>query len=44
MSLSAIVVIADDRAIGKDNGLLCHLPADLKHSARARKHSGEPTA
>ena len=31
MSLSAIVVIADDRAIGKDNGLLCHLPADLKH-------------
>jgi dihydrofolate reductase len=31
MSLSAIVVIASDGAIGKDNGLLCHLPADLKH-------------
>ena len=31
MSLSAIVVIADDGAIGKNNGLLCHLPADLKH-------------
>lgn len=31
MELSAIVVIADDGAIGKDNGLLCHLPADLKH-------------
>lgn len=31
MSLSAIVAIADDGAIGKDNGLLCHLPADLKH-------------
>lgn len=31
MSLSAIVVIAEDGAIGKDNGLLCHLPADLKH-------------
>lgn len=31
MALSAIVVIADDGAIGKDNGLLCHLPADLKH-------------
>ena len=31
MALSAIVVIADDGAIGKDNGLLCPLPADLKH-------------
>lgn len=31
MPLSAIVVIADNGAIGKDNSLLCHLPADLKH-------------
>lgn len=31
MSLSAIVVIADNGAIGKNNDLLCHLPADLKH-------------
>ena len=31
MSLSAIVVIAENGAIGKDNDLLCHLPADLKH-------------
>lgn len=31
MPLSAIVVITDNGAIGKDNSLLCHLPADLKH-------------
>lgn len=31
MSLAAIVVIAENGAIGKDGGLLCHLPADLKH-------------
>jgi len=31
MALSAIVVIAEDGAIGKNNDLLCHLPADLKH-------------
>ncbi|MGM9802655.1 MAG: dihydrofolate reductase [Muribaculaceae bacterium] len=31
MSLSAIVVIAQNGAIGKNNDLLCHLPADLKH-------------
>lgn len=30
-NLSAIVVIAQDGAIGKNGGLLCHLPADLKH-------------
>jgi dihydrofolate reductase len=30
-NLSAIVVIANDRAIGKNGELLCHLPADLKH-------------
>lgn len=29
--LSAIVVIAQDGAIGRDGGLLCHLPADLRH-------------
>lgn len=31
MTLSAIVVIAENGAIGKNGGLLCHLPADLKH-------------
>lgn len=31
MSLAAIVVISENGAIGKDGGLLCHLPADLKH-------------
>lgn len=31
MTLSAIVVIAENGAIGKNDGLLCHLPADLKH-------------
>lgn len=31
MSLSAIVVIAENGAIGKNGDLLCHLPADLKH-------------
>lgn len=30
-NLSAIVVIAENSAIGKNNDLLCHLPADLKH-------------
>ena len=30
-NLSAIVVIAQDGAIGKNGELLCHLPADLKH-------------
>lgn len=29
--LSAIVVVTDDGAIGRDGDLLCHLPADLKH-------------
>src|SRR5574344_2079291 len=29
--LSAIVVIAENGAIGKNGDLLCHLPADLKH-------------
>ena len=28
--LSIIVALADDLAIGKDNGLLCHIPGDLK--------------
>lgn len=31
MTLSAIVVIAENGAIGKNGDLLCHLPADLKH-------------
>ena len=29
--LGAIVVIAENGAIGNKGGLLCHLPADLKH-------------
>ena len=29
--LGAIVVVADNWAIGKNGDLLCHLPADLKH-------------
>ena len=29
--LAAIVVVAEDGAIGRDGGLLCHLPADLRH-------------
>ncbi len=28
--LSIIVAVADNNGIGKDNGLLCHLPEDLK--------------
>jgi dihydrofolate reductase len=31
MTLSIIVAIAENNAIGKDNQLLWHLPADLKH-------------
>lgn len=30
-NLAAIVVVAQDGAIGRDGGLLCHLPADLRH-------------
>ena len=29
--LAAIVVVAQDGAIGRGGNLLCHLPADLKH-------------
>ncbi len=29
--LSLVVAIAENYAIGRDNDLLCHLPADLKH-------------
>lgn len=29
--IAAIVVMAQDGAIGRDGQLLCHLPADLKH-------------
>lgn len=31
MIVSIVVAIAEDNAIGKDNQLLWHLPADLKH-------------
>ena len=31
MNLAAIVVVAENGAIGKNGDLLCHLPADLKH-------------
>lgn len=31
MNLAAIVVVAENNAIGKNGDLLCHLPADLKH-------------
>lgn len=30
-NISAIVVVAQNGAIGRDGGLLCHLPADLRH-------------
>ena len=29
--ISAIVAMAENRVIGKDNALIWHLPADLKH-------------
>lgn len=29
--ISLIAVIDEERGLGKDNKLLCHLPADLKH-------------
>ncbi|MBP6978955.1 MAG: dihydrofolate reductase [Bacteroidales bacterium] len=32
--IAIIVVIAEHNAIGKENRLLCHLPADLKHFKR----------
>lgn len=31
MNIAAIVVVAENGAIGKNGDLLCHLPADLKH-------------
>lgn len=31
MKISAIAAIDENRAIGKQGGLLCHLPADLRH-------------
>ncbi len=31
MIISFVVAIAENNAIGKDNGLLWHLPTDLKH-------------
>ena len=31
MILSLIVAAAENNVIGKDNGLIWHLPADLKH-------------
>ncbi len=30
MKISLVVAIAENNAIGKNNGLLCHLPADMK--------------
>jgi dihydrofolate reductase len=30
-NISIIVALAENAAIGKDNKLLCHIPADLKH-------------
>ena len=29
-TISIIAAVAENRAIGKNNDLLCHLPADLK--------------
>lgn len=34
MIISFVVAIAENNAIGKDNGLLWHLPTDLKHFKR----------
>ncbi|NCT41045.1 MAG: dihydrofolate reductase [Alphaproteobacteria bacterium] len=34
MTLSSIVAIAKNNAIGKDNGMIWHLPEDLKHFKR----------
>lgn len=31
MTISQVVAISENRAIGKDNKLIWHLPADLKH-------------
>lgn len=31
MEISSIVAVARNNAIGRNNGLLCHLPEDLKH-------------
>ena len=31
MNISIIAVVAENLAIGKNNQLLCHLPADLQH-------------
>ena len=36
---SIVVVIDENNAIGKDNGLLCHLPNDLKHFKRITLHN-----
>jgi dihydrofolate reductase len=31
MTIQAVVVVDENNGIGKNNQLLCHLPADLKH-------------
>ena len=31
MEIASIVAVARNNAIGRNNGLLCHLPEDLKH-------------
>lgn len=36
---SIVVVVDENNAIGKDNGLLCHLPNDLKHFKSITLHN-----
>ena len=36
---SIVVVVDENNAIGKDNGLLCHLPNDLKHFKEITIHN-----
>ena len=36
---SIVVVVDENNAIGKDNGLLCHLPNDLKHFKNITLHN-----
>lgn len=36
---SIVVVVDENNAIGKDNGLLCHLPNDLSHFKKITLHN-----